>query len=530
MAQPSTRQELIDYCLRKLGAPVLEINVAEEQIEDLVDDAVQFFQERHFDGVSPTLLRYQITQKDIDRARGKEGVGITTVTGNKIYEYAETANYLQIPPYVIGVNKIFQFEGSNSISSGMFSIKYQLFLNDVYYWGSTELLTYSMVKTYLEDLDWLLTTQKQIRFNKREDRLYLDIDWSSITVGQTIIIDCYRALNPAESTKVWNDSFLKQYLTALIKRQWGQNLIKFRGVKLPGGIELDGRPIYDDAQRELDIIMERMSSTYELPPLDLIGYCLRKLGAPVLEINVAEEQIEDLVDDAVQFFQERHFDGVSPTLLRYQITQKDIDRARGKEGVGITTVTGNKIYEYAETANYLQIPPYVIGVNKIFQFEGSNSISSGMFSIKYQLFLNDVYYWGSTELLTYSMVKTYLEDLDWLLTTQKQIRFNKREDRLYLDIDWSSITVGQTIIIDCYRALNPAESTKVWNDSFLKQYLTALIKRQWGQNLIKFRGVKLPGGIELDGRPIYDDAQRELDIIMERMSSTYELPPLDLIG
>jgi hypothetical protein len=153
----------------------------------------------------------------------------------------------------------------------MFSIKYQLFLNDVYYWGSTELLTYSMVKTYLEDLNWLLTTQKQIRFNKREDRLYLDIDWASVTVGQTLIIDCYRALDPAESTKVWNDSFLKQYLTALIKRQWGQNLIKFRGVKLPGGIELDGRPIYDDAQRELDIIMERMSSTYELPPLDLIG-------------------------------------------------------------------------------------------------------------------------------------------------------------------------------------------------------------------------------------------------------------------
>jgi hypothetical protein len=271
MAQPSTRQELIDYCLRKLGAPVLEINVAEEQIEDLVDDAIQYFQERHFDGVSPTLLKYVVTQEDIDRGRGKSGVGITTVTGNKTYEYKETANYLQIPSYVIGVNKIFQFEGSNSISSGLFSIKYQLFLNDIYYWGSTELLSYSMVKTYLEDINWLLTTQKQIRFNKREDRLYLDIDWSSLTVGQALVIDCYRALNPAESTKVWNDSFLKQYLTALIKRQWGQNLIKFRGVKLPGGIELDGRPMYDDAQREIDIMMERMSSTYELPPLDMIG-------------------------------------------------------------------------------------------------------------------------------------------------------------------------------------------------------------------------------------------------------------------
>jgi hypothetical protein len=153
----------------------------------------------------------------------------------------------------------------------MFSIKYQLFLNDIYYWGSTEILTYAMTKTYLEDLDFLLTTQKQIRFNQRQDRLYLDIDWGSVNVGDYIIIDCYRTLDPNDYSRVWNDSFLKKYLTSLIKRQWGQNLIKFQGVKLPGGVELNGRQIYDDAQRELDIIAEKMSSTYELPPLDMIG-------------------------------------------------------------------------------------------------------------------------------------------------------------------------------------------------------------------------------------------------------------------
>ena len=276
MAQPSTRQELIDYCLRKLGAPVLEINVAQEQIEDLVDDAVQYFQERHFDGVYPTFLKYQITQDDIDRGRatGFSGVGIAStsaVGAGTTFNYYENSNYLQVPNSVIGVNKIFTFGGSNSISSGMFSIKYQLFLNDIYYWGSTELLTYAMTKTYLEDIDFLLTTQKQIRFNQRQDRLYLDIDWSSVTAGEYFVIDCYRMMDPSSYSQVWNDSFLKKYLTSLIKRQWGQNLIKFQGVKLPGGVELNGRQIYDDGQRELDIIMDQMSSTYELPPLDMIG-------------------------------------------------------------------------------------------------------------------------------------------------------------------------------------------------------------------------------------------------------------------
>lgn len=281
MAQPSTRQELINYCKRKLGYPVLEINVADEQIEDLVDDAVQFFQERHFDGVFQTYMKYQVTQDDIDRGRARGGtsssVGITTTIVNETvgnstsFKFEENGNYLPVPPSVIGVNKIFHFDGANSITNNMFSVKYQLFLNDVYYWGSTELLTYAMVKTYLEDIEFMLTTQKQIRFNKRQDRLYLDIDWRSLNAGTYLVIDCFRTMDPNDYSRVWNDSFLKPYLTALIKKQWGQNLIKFQGVKLPGGIELNGRQLYDDAQREIDVIMEKMSNTYELPPLDMIG-------------------------------------------------------------------------------------------------------------------------------------------------------------------------------------------------------------------------------------------------------------------
>jgi hypothetical protein len=273
MAKPSSRQELIDYCLRKLGHPVLEVNVAQEQIEDLVDDALQFFQERHFDGVIQTYLKYQVTQEDIDRARGRAGISTESVVGpDKTYNYQENANYIRVPEHIIGINKVLQFEGNNTISGNMFNIKYQLFLNDIYYWGSMELLTYTMVKRYLEDIDFILNTKKQIRFNKRDDKLYLDIDWSSLSPGRFLIIDCWRAIDPNEMSKVWNDSFIKQYLTALIKRQWGLNLsAKFRGMKLPGGVEIDGRPLYDDAQREIDVIMEKMSSTYELPVLDEIG-------------------------------------------------------------------------------------------------------------------------------------------------------------------------------------------------------------------------------------------------------------------
>ena len=284
MAQPASRQELIDYCKRQLGAPVLEINVAEEQISDLLDDAIQYFQERHFDGVSQMFLKYQVTQDDIDRGKAKGGdesdnvAGITTTTATTTiagistsFNWEENSNFLQVPPNVIGVTKVFHFDGSNSMSSGMFSVKYQMFLNDIYFWGAMEMLTYAMTKTYLSDIEFLLTTEKQIRFNQRMDRLYLDIDWDTLSEGEWLVMDCYMALNPNDYSRVWNDSFLKLYATALIKRQWGQNLLKFQGVKLPGGVELNGRQIYDDAQKELDSIRERMSNTYELPPLDMIG-------------------------------------------------------------------------------------------------------------------------------------------------------------------------------------------------------------------------------------------------------------------
>ena len=289
MSTPSSRSEFKQYCLRQLGAPVLEINLADEQCEDIIDDGIQFFQERHFDGCARMFLKYQITQGDIDRGqaspkpgsdKGSAGIVTTTATAPASsgistvavdFDWTENSNYLQVPPSIVGVYKVFHFDGANSITNNMFSVKYQLFLNDVYYWGSTEILSYAMVKTFLEDIQFALTTEKQIRFNKRMDRLYLDIDWSSVTVNDFLVMECFRVLDPSDYGRVWNDSFLKPYVTALMKRQWGQNLLKFQGVKLPGGVELNGRQIYDDGEKDLERIREIMSSTYELPPLDMIG-------------------------------------------------------------------------------------------------------------------------------------------------------------------------------------------------------------------------------------------------------------------
>ena len=167
MAKPSTRQGLIDYCLRRLGAPVLEINVDDDQIDDLVDDALQYFQERHFDGVQRVYLKHQVNKSEIDQARN---TGITTTATSTVgisttYDWTEAANFIQVPDSVIGVEKVFKF-GKSTVSSGMFNFQYQLFLNDIYWFASTELLSYSMTKSRLEDIDHLLTPSNQIRFKK----------------------------------------------------------------------------------------------------------------------------------------------------------------------------------------------------------------------------------------------------------------------------------------------------------------------------------------------------------------------------
>ena len=279
MAQPSSREGLIDYAKRQLGFPVLEINVADEQFQDLLDDAIQVYQERHYDGIVRMYLKYKITQEDIDRGEARGGdknAGITTTTGTSTvglstsFNFEENQNYLQMPPSVIGVNQIFKIR-SDTVYDGLFNIKYQLFLNDLYQFGSIDLLQYSMVQTYLEDITFLLNPDMKFRFNIRRDRLYIDTDFKTINVGDHFVIDCFRILDPNDFTQVYNDQFLKRYFTALCKKQWGMNLIKFQGVQLPGGIQLNGRQIYDDGVAELAEIRAKMASDYEMPPLDVVG-------------------------------------------------------------------------------------------------------------------------------------------------------------------------------------------------------------------------------------------------------------------
>ena len=279
MAQPSSRDGLIDYAKRQLGFPVLEINVADEQFSDLLDDAVQVYQERHYDGIARMYLKYKITQDDIDRGQARGGdstLGITTTTTTSTvglsttFNIEENNNYIQMPPSVIGVNQIFKVR-SDTVYDGLFNIRYQLFLNDLYAFGSIDLLQYAMVQTKLEDITFLLNPDVRYRFNIRQDRLYIDVDWAQINKDDFFVIDCFRILDPDDFTKVYNDQFLKRYFTALCKRQWGQNLIKFQGVQLPGGIQLNGRQIYDDGVAELSEIRSKMASDYEMPPLDMIG-------------------------------------------------------------------------------------------------------------------------------------------------------------------------------------------------------------------------------------------------------------------
>jgi hypothetical protein len=276
MSKPASRQELIDYALRQLGAPVLEINVSEEQLDDRLDDALQYFNERHFDGVEKMFLKYKFTQEDIDRGRSKGGgrsVGIVTTSvssGIGTFKWEENSNYIPIPDTIVGVERIFKLD-NRTITSNLFNVNYQLFLNDIYWFSSTELVNYYVTKRYLEDIDWIVNPQRQIRFNKRQNRLYIDMSWDTIVEGNYLIMECYRILDPTNFTKVYNDSFLKLYFTALVKKQWGQNLIKFNGVKLPGGIELNGRQIYDDAVKELEEIRMRMISEFETAPFDMIG-------------------------------------------------------------------------------------------------------------------------------------------------------------------------------------------------------------------------------------------------------------------
>ena len=276
MAAPASRAELKEYCLRRLGHPVLEINVDDDQLDDLIDDAFQYYRERHFDGVEKMYLKHEITADDVTRFDSADET--TSTLAPDAATWVSRKNFLEIPEQVVGISKVMGIS-SNFARNNLFGMNNQYFLMDIFSFssgfafGNFDMTNYYMIKQYFETLDMIVQTGSlvQFRFNQRQDRLFIDIDKHRMVEGNFLLIECYRFLNPDDFTQVYNDSFVKQYLTALIKRQWGQNLIKFNNVQLPGGVSLNGRQLFEDAQKEIDVLMEKSATYYELPPMDMIG-------------------------------------------------------------------------------------------------------------------------------------------------------------------------------------------------------------------------------------------------------------------
>ena len=273
MANPNTRESLKQYCLRALGKPVIEINVDDDQLEDRLDESLQYFAQYHTDGIRRTYLKYKLTTADKSRLQNKtrsnesatdlEESGVST-------EHFEQDNYLVIPDSVISVTNIFPFSDKGNLN--LFDVRYQLRLNDLYDFSSTSVINYDVVLRHLDFLDHILVGEKPLRYNQLDNRLYIDMDWTNdLDTDEWLVIECYRKLDPNSYTDVWNDIYLKRYTTALFKKQWGANLSKFNGVAMVGGVSLNGQQIYSEALSDIEKLENEIRTTYELNPAMMIG-------------------------------------------------------------------------------------------------------------------------------------------------------------------------------------------------------------------------------------------------------------------
>ena len=246
MASPTTRSEFKAYCLRKLGAPVIEINVEDDQVEDRIDEALKYYWDYHFDGTERIYYKHQVTANNVS-----EG-------------------YITLPENIIGAVRIFDVSGS-MVTNNIFDIRYQIALNDMYTLTSVSMIPYYMAFQHIQLLEQLLVGQQPIRYNRHNDRLYVDMNWDKVNVGGYIIVEAYQVLDPDVYTDAWSDRWLTRYATALIKKQWGTNLTKFTGMQLPGGVQFNGDKIYNDAVAEIEQMEKDMSTSYSLPAFDMIG-------------------------------------------------------------------------------------------------------------------------------------------------------------------------------------------------------------------------------------------------------------------
>ena len=271
MAIPTTKSTFKEYCLRSLGKGVIDINVSDDQTDDRIDEALQYFAQYHYDGIEKVYLKHQITQADVDRAASNETTTATDSVDSSITaSFLEGKGFIPMPSAVVSVIQIFPFD--DVATNNMFDIRYQLRLNDLYDFSSTSVMQYQMTMEHLDFLSHILVGEKPIRFNQHQNRLYIDMDFANdIDVGQFIIIECYRKIDPATYTDIFDDIYLKRYATALIKRQWGANLSKFNGVAMLGGVTMNGETIYSQAQEELEKLEEQIQLSFETPIDYMVG-------------------------------------------------------------------------------------------------------------------------------------------------------------------------------------------------------------------------------------------------------------------
>ena len=262
MAVPNTKATLKEYCLRALGKPVIDINVDDEQVDDRIDEAVQYFCQYHTDGVERMYLKYEVTADDITRMTTDTSESVTE--GSVTTTWKQGNKFLIVPDSVISVVNIFPL--SDRANLNIFDVKYQLRLNDLYDFSSTSIVHYEMTMRHLDFLDHILVGEKPIRFNHLSNKLFIDMDFSTaITAGEFLIFEVYRRLDPTESTDMFDDLYLKRYTTALIKRQWGQNLSKFNGTAMLGGVTLNGPELFSTAIAEQQKLEEEIRLNYEEP-------------------------------------------------------------------------------------------------------------------------------------------------------------------------------------------------------------------------------------------------------------------------
>ena len=247
MSTPNSRATLKSYCLRRLGAPVVEINVDDDQVDDRIDDALAYYRDYHYDGTERVLIKHVTTETD------------------------KTNGYITLDDNVIGVQRILDI-GQAVQSSNLFNIRYQIHLNDLFDLSASSYVPYITALRHVETLEEIFVGKKPIRFNRHKNRLHIDMDWNNdVETGEYIIVDAYQILDPDTYTDVWGDRWLARYTTALIKRQWGSNLTKFEGMQLPGGVQFNGTKIYDDAEQEIIKLEEEMISAYSTPVEDMMG-------------------------------------------------------------------------------------------------------------------------------------------------------------------------------------------------------------------------------------------------------------------